>query len=134
MKRLFWTAPFAVLALAGCGDMPEDAATAEAAGPPVVVTSLELAQAFAANEMAAQQQYGDRTLIVSGTVQSIELDFMDNPVVMLPGTDQFSNVQASLAEESHAAAAGLQKGQSVSVTCTDLSEVIGTPMLGDCTL
>jgi len=121
-----------VVSLAGCGDLPDEADT-EAAGPPVEVASVDLAKAYAANEAAAQQQYGGHTLVVSGRVQSIDLDFMDEPVVVLPGADEFTSVQAKLAESHHDAAGSLNKGQEIAVTCTELTEIVGSPMLDNCT-
>lgn len=82
--------------------------------------------------MAAQQQYGDRPLLVSGRVTGITLDFADEPVVQLEGVNQFLDVQADLNDET--VAARLQKGQEVTLLCQDLSEVISAPMLGDCEL
>lgn len=96
------------------------------------VTSRDLAAAFEANEVAAQQTYGDRPLLVTGRVTGISLDFMDNPVVQLNGVNQFLDAQADLKDK--AVAAGLQKGQEVTLLCQELSEVISAPMLGNCEL
>ena len=127
----------AVMAIAGGGDEVDGAPAASAAQPSepaTAVTSLALAQAYETNEMAAQQQYGDRALAVTGIVQGIELDFLDEPVLVLNGANEFMNVQAKLADESHQAAASISKGEEVTVTCNELSEVMGTPMLSGCTV
>ena len=124
-----------IMAMAG-GDDTEAGGTATAtpSEPAMNVSSVELAQAYETNEMAAQQQYGDRSLAVTGTVQGIDLDLMDEPVLMLNGTNEFMNVQAKLADESHQAAASISKGDEVTVTCTELTEIMGTPMLDGCTV
>ena len=98
----------------------------------IQVTSRELAAAYEANEVAAQQSYGGRPLLVTGRVEGITLDFMDNPVVQLPGVNQFLSVQATLNDEK--AAAALSQGQEVRLLCQEISEVISAPMLDDCEL
>lgn len=117
--------------VAACGEVPKDAA-AEPAGPAIEVTSVELAKAFEENEVAAQQKYGAAPLLVSGKVTGITLDFMDQPVVQLPGLNEFSDVQANLGEEGKAVSATLKKGQDIVVRCGEISEVVGTPMLSKC--
>lgn len=112
---------------------PEAAADA-AAAPAVEVTAKELFSAYESNEAAAQQKYGDKPLKVTGTIDKIDLDFMDKPVVMLRTQNEFMSAQASLTEESQPKASGLSKGQNVTLLCGGVSEVIGTPMLKDCAI
>lgn len=120
-----------LVVVSACGEAPKDAA-ADPATPAIEVTSVDLAKAFEENEVAAQQKYGASPLLVSGKVVGITLDFMDQPVVQLPGTNQFMNVQANLGEEGKAVSASLKKGQDIVLRCAELSEVAGTPMLGEC--
>lgn len=82
----------------------------------------------------AQQQYGDRPLEVTGTVTGITLDFSHDPVIQLAGLNQFQNVEAALAEASKAKAGSVSKGQSVTLACASVSEIVGTPMLKECEL
>lgn len=123
-----------MLGVAACGEMPKEAAAADPAVPAIEVTSVELAKAFEENEVAAQQKYGSAPLLVSGTVSGVTLDFMDQPLVQMAGVNQFMDVQASLGEEGKAVSAALKKGQPIVVRCAKLSEVAGTPMLGECTV
>jgi hypothetical protein len=123
----------AVIVLAACGEVSETE-TAAPAGPPVEVSSTELAKAYEENEVAAQGQYGGKVLKVSGRVVSIELDMMDEPVVALPGANEFSNVQASFGEDATAITSSLKKGQEITVTCNKVSEVMGSPILTECAM
>jgi hypothetical protein len=117
------------------GPAEKQAPTASApAAPPRAVTAIELATAYDQNEAAAQKEYGDQRLAVSGTVSAIDLDFADKAVVRLKGTNQFMDVQASLSEASQGQAASLSKGQQVTLVCESVSEVVGTPMLRDCAI
>lgn len=120
--------------LVACGEVPEETANAEPAAPPVEVSSVDLAKAFDENEVAAKQTYGAAPLLVSGTVEGITLDFMDEPVVQLTGINEFQQVQASFEGDATAAAAQLKKGQSIALLCKSVGEVVGSPMLEDCTI
>lgn len=96
------------------------------------VSSRELASAYEANEVRAQQQYGNKPLLVTGQVKGVTLDFSDDPVVQMEGSNEFLDVQADLNDE--AAAAALDKGQEISILCKKVTEVISAPMLSDCEL
>jgi hypothetical protein len=105
---------------------------AVSAEPAVKVTAQELASAYEANEAAAQQRFGDRPLEVTATVTAVQLDFSNEPFLVLAGTNQFMGPQAKLTEASRSKASGVSKGQSIVLRCASVSEVVGTPMLSDC--
>lgn len=106
--------------------------TTEAAAPVLDVTATELFEAYQANEAAAQQQYGDKRLRVKGTISGVDLDMADNPVVQLATPNQFMSAAAHLADGSKDKAASLTKGQSITLVCAKVTEVIGVPQLGEC--
>ena len=85
-------------------------------------------------EASAQQAYGKQPLLVTGKIKSIDLDFSDDPFLVLEGTNMFMGPQAQLDEESQKRAGSLGKGQTVELLCADVSEAVGTPMLKDCTI
>ena len=58
-------------------------ATTEPAAPILKTTAREIFRAYQSNEAAAQKQYGDRSVEVSGVISGITLDFSDDPVVAL---------------------------------------------------
>lgn len=98
------------------------------------VPAAEIAAAFDANEVAAFQRYGGKLVAVTGEVESISLDFADDPVVSFdPGRD-FSNFDANFDKERGAATAELRKGQMATVVCADIREFVGSPSLNDCWL
>lgn len=105
------------------------------AGPPIVEISADtLQEAFAANEVAAKQKYGGSRLKVSGTIRNISLDYADEPVVTFHTGEALDSVIADFDKADAAAVAGLAKGQKLTVICDKLGEVMGSPMLDDCTL
>jgi hypothetical protein len=114
-------------------DSADEAAQAkEPAAPTVRVSAEELYSAFDSNEAAAQMKYGKSTLIVSGEIKSISLDFSDEPVINLVTSNMFSSV--ALNDIDNDVAASLSKGQSITAKCTKLTEVIGSPRLGGCSI
>ena len=122
--------------LAGCGDAGAgsagEAEAASAAEPAMEVSARDLFSAYEANEVAAQQTYGGKPLKVTGSVQGVTLDFMDNPVIQLATSNEFLPVQATVDDAD--AAASISKGTTVTVLCDELTEVIGAPQLSGCTL
>lgn len=71
---------------------------------------------------------------MTGTVASIDLDFTNDPVVMLQTDNEFMSAQAKLASASKGQASSLNKGDTVRLRCSSVSDVVGTPMLRDCVL
>lgn len=108
------------------------AASDATAEPPLEVTSRQLAQAYSDNEAAAQQQYGGRPLLVSGTVQGVDLGITNKASVLLDGVNEFMHAQAALADDKQDQAPSLHKGQKVKLLCSDVQEVVSIPMLSDC--
>lgn len=113
---------------------PPPGAPAQPVKPPLAVTATQLFNAYQGNEAAAQNAYGDRSLLVSGTVDKVDLDFMDKPRVLLKTPNQFMSAQAGLASDAEASASSLRPGQKVTLLCEGVSEVVATPMLKECRL
>lgn len=99
---------------------------------PIAVTATELFNAYANNEATAQGYFGDRLLLVSGTVEKVTLDFSDDPVVGLRTPNQFMNAQAALAEDAHDEAGNFNPGDKAKLLCEGVSEIAGMPMLKEC--
>lgn len=102
--------------------------------PPQKVSASGLLKAYKDNEIAANEKYKGKRLIVSARIGSTEAGMGDEPYLVLNagGEYEFSKPQAHLAEDQHGAAASLKKGQAVTLECIGNSEVAGTPMLKDC--
>lgn len=99
---------------------------------PLAVTATQLFNAYKNNEATAQNYFGGRPLLVTGTVDKVSLDFMDNPIVGLRTPNQFMTAQASLAEDAKGEAGNFNAGDHARLLCQDISEVVSTPMLKDC--
>ncbi|HEO1767562.1 TPA: hypothetical protein VAM28_003252 [Acinetobacter baumannii] len=106
------------------------------AEPPIEVTANELLNAYKNNEVAANQQFKGKTLLVSATVSSIDAGISDEPYLTLKagGEYEFNQPQAHLADAEQNKAASLSKGQKIKLLCTGNSEIAGTPMLDNCSI
>lgn len=96
----------------------------------IAVSSRELYAAYDENEIAADQLYKGKWLLVTGTVESISSDMADEPAIQLLGDGYFTNVHVEGLPVS--VAMTLSKGQSISVLCLGAGEVLGSPMLDKC--
>lgn len=104
--------------------------------PPVEVSANDLLKAYKDNEIAANNKFKDKSVLVSGTLKSIGAGITDKPLLTLKagGEFEFNEPQATLAESDEAKAASLSKGQKIKLLCIGNSEVAGTPMLKDCVI
>lgn len=124
----------AVGAASKAGSGGTGGALAKPSEAPLEVTAAQLFTAYQANEVAADQQYKGRALLVKGSVGSIDKDAFGNVIVQLATSNPFMPVRATLESGEKAKAAGLSKGQAIAVACEGGGMLIGDPVLSDCTI
>ena len=95
------------------------------------VDARTLHAAYSANEVAADQRFKGQLLRVTGTIDAIDSGIGDEPIVRLSAGD-FDSVHAKGLPAS--TAANLTKGQEITVLCTGGGEVVGSPILDDCSM
>jgi hypothetical protein len=110
---------------------PAQVATPAVQADAMAVAASALYAAYDANEIAADQQFKGKLLKVTGTIEAIDSDLTDEPVVRLAAGDFDSVMVKGLPATS---AASLSKGQQVTVVCQGGGEVIGSPVLDDCVM
>jgi len=115
------------------GALKEQAKTDARRANAMKVTASELFAAYQANEMAAQKAFEGEVLEVSGTIDGVDLDFNDDPIVKLRTQNQFMPVSVYLTDATKEQAASYSKGQKVTLLCQDISEVLSMPQLKECT-
>lgn len=133
------------LMLQACGEQPTNsnttasttATTTEAATPtetPMTVTADELLKSYKENELAGDQKYKDKLLIVTGKLDSIQSGIGDSPFILLKagGDMEFNKPQAHFDKSQSADLAKLKKGTAIKIQCTGNGEIAGAPMLKDC--
>lgn len=96
------------------------------------VTVTQLRAAYDANELAADDRFKGQRLVVTGTVATIDETFFGSPELQLATPDGLDMAIALLDRDQHDAAARLEKGQRVELTCTGHGKHLGFVSLGDC--
>lgn len=100
----------------------------------LTVDAIRLWKDYEANEVAADGTYKGKILQVSGTVSSIDKDFMDDVVLHLESPNPFAPTSARLKGSQAKRAAALSKGAAVTVTCEDVERILVSPSLRGCTI
>jgi hypothetical protein len=95
------------------------------------VTVRQYDIAYDANEIAADNQYKGKKLLVSGTIDSIEKDAMDSGFLMLRAANPVG-VRAQLRSDAMGEAASFARGQKISLVCIGSGRVVGIANLDDC--
>lgn len=98
------------------------------------VSAERLFDDYQANEVAADNIYKGRPLIVTGVIDGIRKDFMDNTYVTLTTANPFMSVHANLRPTEVSAVTSLAKGMGVRLICVGSGMIVGSPMLKNCVL
>ncbi len=98
----------------------------------VSITAPDLLQSYHANEVAADQRFKGKTILVTGIVESINKDFMDDIYIVLQGDGYFMNVHCSFENEN--VAANLSKGEQITLKGKCEGMIVGSVSMKDCTL
>ena len=104
----------------------------EPAPPPVTVTPEQLKLDYDENEVAADQKYKGRTLLVDSVLSAIDKDFANHIVLRLRVGRQLDAISAFLDQRDAGQAATLKKGKNISLTCRGGTRILGKPTLRDC--
>ncbi|HLK92002.1 MAG TPA: hypothetical protein VKZ18_19075 [Polyangia bacterium] len=104
---------------------------ATTAGTPRV-TATELWAAYSLDALSADRSYRDRSLVVTGTVRSVDRNYEGDMVVRLGTGDAFDTVNATLAARNDSALASVAKGSTVSLICVGHGALMGAPQLAGC--
>jgi hypothetical protein len=96
------------------------------------VSASQLFAAYHDNEVAADEQYKGKPLVVIGSVDSINKDMFENGFLVLRDQNAFEGVHANLTGESMKTAGKLSPGQEVTLICTGQGMILGSPVVKDC--
>jgi hypothetical protein len=102
--------------------------------PIISVSASELVKAYDENEVRAQQDYGNHILDVTGVVGSITLDITNDPSISFDVSGTLTGVSVDFAEGQSQFVAELKKGQTITVRCNEISELVARPVLRGCVL
>lgn len=98
----------------------------------VKVTASELFKAYENNEVATDDKLRGNAVQITGKVQAIDKDFMDNAVVQLATANQFLPVRLTLKDSEKPKAGRLKKGDKVEIECPKIARIVGSPAGSDC--
>jgi hypothetical protein len=143
---LLMVAMFTIAILSGTGATarPAEKATMVGAAAPATpmarlvkgqtpeVNANDLWAAYTRDRVATDRLYRDRSLVVSGTIRSVDRNFEGDMVVRLATPDPLETVNATLATRTDPALNGMAKGQAVSLLCVGRGGLMGAPLLGSC--
>ena len=110
----------------------ETAAMSES--PEISLSAAKLWSDYQENEVAADNAYKGKRLLVRGQVSGISKDFLDKTYLTLATPNEFMPVHANLRSEYVSAAAHIFRGQIVSAKCDGGGMIVGSPILNDCSL
>jgi len=100
----------------------------------ISTTAQELASAYDANTVEADMKFKGKSYYVSGVVESINTDFLNQPYLVLDGrVDEFMQPQFIFDNSSGKdRLASLRRGMGVMLICTGAGDVAKTPMSNNC--
>lgn len=126
---------FALFALAGfvfaavATSESKDGDESSKVKPSVKTTAVALYTAYDENGVAADEKYKDKWISVTGTVEGIDKDLMDDIYVSLKGDDFIGVVQCMFGDEHVEQTASLKKGQTVTIVGKCSGKVISNVIL-----
>lgn len=103
------------------------------ATPEITISSTQLYAAYKANEVAADNNYKGKVIAVTGTVESIGKDIMDDTYITLVGDGVIGTVQCFVAKDFISKVATVSKGTTVTLTGTCDGKLMNV-LIKDCTL
>jgi len=105
---------FGILAI-GSTDTDTDTQKVQSQVPSYTLSANQLYREYDDNEVAADAKYKGKIVIVSGKIQDIGKDIMDDAYIVIGGEGFLDGVQCTFTKGEQASIARLSKGQQVTV-------------------
>jgi hypothetical protein len=102
--------------------------------PPVVVTAVDLVNAYSENEVSADAKYKGKDVEVSGVVSNISNGITDDDLIVSLEGVSFNSVMCNLVHTENAKVSSLKKGQKIALVCTGNSATLGSPSMSGCVI
>lgn len=126
-------AVFLVLAV-GSIDTDTDTQKVQSQAPSYTLSANQLYSEYESNEVAADAKYKGKIVIVTGTIQNIGKDIMDNAYIVIGGKGFLDGVQCTFTKGEQSSVARLSKGQHVWVKGKIEGKIIGNVLVKNCRL
>jgi hypothetical protein len=98
------------------------------------ISADALARAYNANEIAADEKYKGKAVIITGKIQNIGKDILGSPFVVVGGSGMLDGVQCMFAKSAMSSLASLSKGRTVTISGTVSGKMLSWVMMSDCQL
>lgn len=99
------------------------------------ISAVQLSEEYDDNKVAADAKYENKVLEISGIVDDIGKDILDEPYVVLKGREiSLFGVQCMFSRADESKLAGLSKGQSIVLKGRVSGEFIGNVLVRGCTI
>ncbi len=98
----------------------------------VEVSAVDLHKEYDKNEVAADEKYKNKKLRVTGKINEISKNFVDDVVLQLESGEAFLTVHATMKDSEKKKAAKLDKGEEVTLECKGKGRLLSSAMLDDC--
>jgi len=115
----------------GSADPEQQTEQVKSSEPASMLTAPQLYAEYEANEVAADNRYKGKVVIVSGVVEDIGKDLLDNAYITMASGNMMFGVQCFFAESEEQSFGSLSKGQQVSVKGR-VGGKLGNVLLNDC--
>ena len=117
LKHLCCAAGLVVLGLLtiGSGNTDSETEDVQSKTPSFTLSANDLYGAYDKNEVAADSKYKGKVVVITGTIQDIGKDIMDQAYIVVGGEGFLDGVQCTFSEGEQGTVAGLSKGQRVTV-------------------
>ena len=114
-------------------DSPNDTAVEETKETAIVITASELYSAYRTNEVSADTMYKGKLIELTGTIDTIGKDILDNPYVSFKTGEILGSVQCMLADSAIAQAGSLTPGTKITLQGRGNGYLLNA-LLKDCTI
>jgi type II secretory pathway pseudopilin PulG len=114
LASLVVLAVFLVLA-AGSADTDTDTQKIQSQTSSYELSANQLFREYDQNEVAADAKYKGKVVVVTGTIQNIGKDIMDEAYIVIGGAGFLDGVQCTFTKGEQSSVARLSKGQQVRV-------------------
>lgn len=122
---------FAFLAV-GSTDTDVDTRKVQSQEPDYVLRANDLINEYDVNEVSADDKYKGKIVVVTGTIQSIGKDIMDQAYIVIGGEGFLDGIQCMFTKGEHRTIARLSKGQMVTVKGEVRGKSIGNVLMEKC--
>lgn len=117
----------------GSTDTDTDTQKVQSQAPSYTLSANQLYNEYNSNEVAADSKYKGKVVIVTGTIQDIGKDFMDDAYIVIGGDGFLDGVQCTFTKGEQSSVARLSKGQSVRVK-GEVAGKMGNVLVNKCSL